>query len=228
MGQRLVINFLHENKRIANIYYHWSGYTASALYALANFKERFDATNGIPVNNPDGEDDILLHTLRALTTISNEQKKTNNMLMQSSNTFASIFVDNGARISPKDSKALSERYPDEYFGDPADTNRNNGLICITEPQMEDSMSWAEADATVDLDRMRIEFNVFYCMEDDDDDDFISDNPYTPTVQEVDFDLSDMTFDNVTWLIGRIEAGDRDIDALHQSMYPESPVLHFIR
>ena len=228
MGQRLVINFLHGNSRIANVYYHWSGYTSSALYALANFKERFDATNGIPVNNPDGEEDILLHTLRALTTISDEQKKINDALAQSENQFDSIFVDNGARISREDSKALSERYPDEYFGDPADTNRNNGLICITEGQMEDSMSWAEADATVDLDRMRIEFNVLYYTEDDDDDDFVCDNPYTPTVQEVDFDLSDMTFDNIKWLIDRIEEGDKDIDALHQSMYPESPILHFIR
>lgn len=35
MGQRLVISIKQHNEEIAAIYYHWSAYTASSIYEIA-------------------------------------------------------------------------------------------------------------------------------------------------------------------------------------------------
>lgn len=47
MGQRLVINILHKDKVVCNAYYHWSGYTDSALEMINSIElERFNELYG--------------------------------------------------------------------------------------------------------------------------------------------------------------------------------------
>ena len=59
MGQRLVITLRKDNREIAKIYYHWSGYTISAYQEARDLLRHID---------PNGDvEDILFGAIKALT-----------------------------------------------------------------------------------------------------------------------------------------------------------------
>jgi len=85
MGQRLVINIEKDNKRIANIYYHWSAYTLEALDTLQTLLHDFyDNDNYKNIN------DDILRLIR-------------------------ILEDNGGGVSLDDYEYVKNLYPNEEF-----------------------------------------------------------------------------------------------------------------
>jgi len=86
MGQRLVINIKKDNKRIANIYYHWSAYPFTAMQATKYILDNFCNTN-IEVM---GNKSLILRLIR-------------------------ILEDNGGGVSLDDYEYVKNLYPNEEF-----------------------------------------------------------------------------------------------------------------
>lgn len=132
MGQRLNIEFYVKNKAIVNCYYHWSGFTDSAMEEtrkLIYHLQDYDFSN-MP------EDEVKFIVIRALE-------------------------DFGARLTEVDIEEARKLYPERKFSND-DMNRNEGLIGITKHSMDITRNWEEARVNIFLTRRRFKIEgIFY-------------------------------------------------------------------
>lgn len=137
MGQRLVVTVDKNNKAICNIYYHWSAYTYSALL------ETKKIINCIYNHKDETEKELLLRLIR-------------------------LCEESGGGISNgpdgDEWKYIQNLYPNETFK-AQDISRNDGLISLSETQMEESQSWSEGDVYINLDTDQVDFCVYCGYED---------------------------------------------------------------
>ena len=132
MGQRLVVTVRSTGEDICKIYYHWSAYTISALMEVKDMMAEFP----IEIKS---KDEAILYFIR-------------------------YCEKNGGGISggygSKEWKYITAKYPNEIFK--ADgISRNNGLIGISEEEMDSIQSWSEGDIIIDLDEMIVHNEVFW-------------------------------------------------------------------
>lgn len=154
MGQRLVAN-VYKNKSdnwpILTIYYHWSAYTIQALIEGSRIIECYKARKKYVP--------ILPALIMSLETV-------------------------GARLDPDERYRIYSDFNEEYdeykFSD-KEIDRNNGLIAVTEEQIEVQRGWAEGEIDVYLEEELI-YN--YCI---------------------------YNFDNVEEYVDWYDYGDEDID-----------------
>ena len=131
MGQRLNIEFYVNNKAIVNCYYHWSGFSDSAMahtQCLIHHLQDYDFSN-IP------ENEIKFIVIRTLE-------------------------DFGARLKDKDLEEAKKLYPERKFSND-DMDRNEGLIGITKESMDNTRSWEEARVNIFLTRRRFEIEGIF-------------------------------------------------------------------
>lgn len=132
MGQRLNIEFYVNNKAIVNCYYHWSGFSDSAMLhtrELIHHLQDYDFSN-MP------EDEVKFIVIRALE-------------------------DFGARLGKNDIEEARNIYPERKFSND-DIDRNEGLIGITKESMDETRDWEEARVNIFLTRKRFEIEgIFY-------------------------------------------------------------------
>ena len=142
MGQRLNIEFYVNNKAIANCYYHWSGFSDSAMahtQCLIHHLQDYDFSN-MP------EDEVKFIVIRTLE-------------------------DFGARLSEADIEEARKLYPERKFSN-EDMNRNEGLIGITQHSMDITRNWEEARVNIFLTRRRFEIEgIFYYSDEEEIKDF---------------------------------------------------------
>ena len=129
MGQRLNIQFEDETGVLANAYYHWSGYTSSALTLTNN---------------------ILSSNLIDDTTISNKVKA------------VKLLETTGAGLTLDE---FNEEFTKDLYKQ--STDRNNGLIAISEKGIEETMQWEEARVTINLDSKQLHFDIYWDVNEDD-------------------------------------------------------------
>lgn len=132
MGQRLNIEFYVNNKAIVNCYYHWSGFSDSAMEEtrrLIHHLQDYDFSN-MP------EEEIKFIVIRALE-------------------------DYGARLEKTDLEEAKKLYPERKFSNEG-IDRNEGLIGITKQSMDNTRGWEEARVNIDLtDRCFDIEGIFY-------------------------------------------------------------------
>lgn len=132
MGQRLVVTIEKGERKLCNIYFHWDGYTYNAL---ADTKK---IINCIYNHKDETEEDMLLRLIH-------------------------FCEDNGGGISNgcdgDEWKYIQSLYPNETFKAEG-ISRNDGLISLSEKEMEESQSWSEGDVYINLDTDRVEFCVY--------------------------------------------------------------------
>ena len=132
MGQRLNIEFYVNNKVIVNCYYHWSGFSDSAMEetrCLIHHLQDYDFSN-MP------EEEVKFIVIRALE-------------------------DFGARLKDRDLEEARKLYPERKFSN-EDIDRNKGLIGITKESMDETRYWEEARVNIFLTRRRFEIEgIFY-------------------------------------------------------------------
>lgn len=151
MGQRLNIEIMKGNKVLANAYYHWSAYTSSALELCKNIIGEIRIA---PIIHPAS----LLRTPEITTvtmpgTVSSADRDVLHAVRLLESTGAGINESERDRILDKG------LCPGIAFRGAID--RNLGLISITEEGMEETRCWQEGQATIDLDRGRVCFGVFF-------------------------------------------------------------------
>lgn len=135
MGQRLVLEINDKTGiNIANIYYHWSGYTISALqeiqYLLGNLDEADQNLLGF---------DLRLKLLR-------------------------IIEDYGGGMDPVERKRFASKHPEIILKPEDQVSRNNGLISFSQEGMEQSRQWQEADAVLDFSNNSIDTEGLYFLD----------------------------------------------------------------
>lgn len=131
MGQRLVITVRKEKKDIAKIYYHWSGYSDSALEETKALLKEIDTKE-------ENIKKLQLSIIRACESMGGG-------------------IDGGA--GSKEFSYVRNIFPNVNFkGDP---NRNFGLVALSENDMEEIQRWSEENIVIDLDYNRIYNSVFY-------------------------------------------------------------------
>lgn len=130
MGQRLVVTIEKNEKEIAKIYYHWSAYTADALFA----------------------------TKRIVDYIYNHKDETVKELQLRLIHFCEENG-GGIDGVPSEFDYIRSLYPDEMFKD-RDISRNNGLIALSEECMTNMQKWSEGDVYINLDTDQVDFCVY--------------------------------------------------------------------
>jgi hypothetical protein len=135
MGQRLNIELFYNGERVANAYYHWSGYTSSA----------FDLTRQIIINYDKFMSKDLPIQIKAI------------LLLQT--TRAGLMKDE-FKWAEENINQFDE-YKDILINA---ANRSEGLISISQEGMDETEKWEEARVTIHLDTKKIDLDTFYIYE----------------------------------------------------------------
>lgn len=182
MGQRLNIEIKKKGKRLANCYYHWSGYTGTSLKLIQEIL-------GNIFDYKDVEDDKRQAVLLLETT--------------------------GAGLIESEYNTLPETEKKYHR---VGTNRNNGLIAITDEEMNNTEKWEEARVTINLWEEKtndlqlllsnsvesINFDVVYQYESKEEALEYADNVDFDNIVEFNFDLCNMSVNDIKDLSENIE------------------------
>ena len=133
MGQRLVVTIEKNEKAIAKIYYHWSGYTGDSLYVTR------DIVHCIYNHKDETEKEMLLRLIRFCENRGGG-------------------IEGG--VDGTAGKYITELYPNEEFKNDH-ISRNDGLIAINEKDMLEMQRYSEGDVYINLDEDKVDFCV-YC------------------------------------------------------------------
>lgn len=123
MGQRLVLSIENNEKTVANAYYHWSGYTGPAITTLSQI-----------LNSTKGH--ALLKELQRASS-DNQAKILAIRLLELT----------GARLIEEDQHAINQLVTDTPFEQA--TDRNQGLIQVSDEQITNADQWADMFAGID-------------------------------------------------------------------------------
>ena len=171
MGQRLIVTVRSMGEDICKMYFHWSAYTIPALEEVRDMMAEF------PMETK-SKDEAILYFIRYC------EKNDGGI----SNGYGS-----------KEWNYITSKYPNEKFKE-ANISRTQGLIGISEEEMDDMQRWSEGDIVINLDDMTVHNEVFLCYSNIDEynQELIDreDEPVTlediPEVGEIgDFDLEDI-------------------------------------
>lgn len=171
MGQRLVVTARSMGVDLCKMYFHWSAYTIPALMEVKDMMAEF------PMETR-SKDEAILYFIR-------------------------YCEKNGGGISngygSKEWNYITEKYPNKIFKKDG-ISRNQGLIGISEEEMNAIQNWSEGDIVINLDDMTVHNEVFWCYDNIDEynQELIDreDKPVTlDDIQEVgeigDFDVEDI-------------------------------------
>lgn len=126
MGQRLNIEFIYDDKAIASAYYHYSGYTVTALEELSNIH------NAINYENIHDKKSAILELV---DVFDNKLHKLSGLTL--------------------DSLDEVKKYIPEYSGVKNELNRNFGLLSISEKGMNLAREWMELILRYDIKNKKI-------------------------------------------------------------------------
>jgi len=175
MGQRLVINIIKDNERIANIYYHWSAYTVSALYEA---KRLIDSG------------------------IFDEECTTKELQL---NLIRQIEGFGGCIGGGKDSEEyqkICDMFPNETFKETG--SRNEGLIALSEDGMDSLESWAEGILDINLDKGMIYNSVYCCETLEEFNEWREKDNKLEDFKEMDIEISEIKFEDIEETISELE------------------------
>lgn len=153
MGQRLNIEIRKDNEVLANAYYHWSGYTSSALVLTEEILKNIDDTNF---------DNDVVRAVKLLEVT-------------------------GAGLTLSEIDNLSEDMKNIDFEKA--TDRNGGLIAISEEAIKETQFWEEARVEIHLDAQNILLDLYW---DIDEDGFIDEE--SPNFYEATIDYKKVSFE----------------------------------
>ena len=139
MGQRLVVQIFDKGERLANCYYHWSGYT----YCSAQI------TEGLINSYEQMKDE----------TFDEDHKK--DMCIKAINMLTST----GAGIQNEEEMEYAKKFLErDHLDFDFSEGRNEGLICLTEEGMENSLDWSEATVNIDIGNEIVDFQAFCLLD----------------------------------------------------------------
>ena len=130
MGQRLVVQINDGKKRLANAYYHWSGYTGSSA----------EMTNS-----------VLSYIDEVDSSFTPVQKAAWVLFMTGAR-----FAPKEVALMRKENIDKSQF---DFACDGKEANRNSGLLCVSDQGCLESINWEEAHVDIDINTQEINFNA---------------------------------------------------------------------
>lgn len=182
MGQRLICTIETNEKKLCNIYFHWSAYTDSALLET---KKIIDC---IYNNKDETERELLLRLIRFCENNGG-----------------------GIRGIKDEFEYIQNLYPNETFKTD-NYSRNEGLIALSEKGMADLQSWSEGDVYINIDTDEVDFCVYSGYENFDeyirereswDDDF--DRRELNNIPTFDFNLGHFNVSDINTIIASLDS-----------------------
>mgnify|MGYP003470478795 FL=1 len=131
MGQRLVITVRKEQEKKEKIYFHWSGYSVSALEETRSLLKDIDTKE-------ENIKKLQLNIIRACESMGGG-------------------IDGGA--GSEEFSYVCNIFPNVSFKE--DPNRNCGLVALSENDMEKIQLWSNGNIVIDLDYNRIYNSVLH-------------------------------------------------------------------
>jgi hypothetical protein len=209
MGQRLVVEIKRNDNVIASAYYHWSAYTVPALNVLSSMNKHVFSN---AKNMTDEELQVSLIRFAERSTavgyidsdeakqavVQEFQEKFNDSPEYIQYMLEDLFIKSGG-LSPSDIEYANQKFKEEVFK--TDVNRNEGLISISEKEIQKDLDWAEGLITVNLDDGTILNGVIYEYDiqsyleetEEDNDDYFYDPDDLPKSP---INLSEFTLDEI--------------------------------
>ena len=171
MGQRLVITVRKEQKDIAKIYFHWSGYSESALEETRSLLKDIDTKE-------ENIKKLQLNIIRACESMGGG-------------------IDGGAGSA--ELSYVCNMFPNVNFKE--DPNRNYGLVALSENDMEKIQRWSNGNIVIDLDYNRIYnsvFNEYHSLEEYEA--YTDKSAYEVYCYESDIDIADFRMEYIDEVI----------------------------
>lgn len=98
----------------------------------------------------------------------------------------------GAGVVNEDFDAVKSKLPEDFQLEKA-ISRNLGLTSISEEGMKETRDWEEGRVTVDIDNQKIDFDVFWKLDDVEDTGLLS---RMENAKQLDFNPFDMNFEDI--------------------------------
>lgn len=135
MGQRLNIEILKNGEVLANSYYHWSGFSNSAINLAIHIINNFDYVKKHKVEEYIKNQDLLF-AIR-------------------------LLEETGAGVEDiEETRKLLEDQTMNLKLKPC-INRNEGIIAITKEEIEETRYWEEGRVSIDIENKTVDFNVMH-------------------------------------------------------------------
>lgn len=166
MGQRLNIEITKNGNVLANSYYHWSAYSDCALNITTKIIMEYD------------------YIKRNLKTSHNEDL-----------LFAiKLLEETGAGMNEEEMAIAKEKIGyDEIIKFKECKNRNEGIIAITEKEIEDTRFWEEGRVTIDVETKKINFNVLHSFDEEDVEEYKAEGN---EFKEININFEEIEFENI--------------------------------
>ena len=180
MGQRLVVDVKKGESTLAKVYFHWSAYSVSAMYELQkiiNILEGKRIVDEVIAFDKD-ENDKPVVSFRAVTVETRHEEDPRLRLIYG-------LAEYGGGLEPDDQEYAKKLWSNLNL--PIARSRNEGMVAISEEQMQQYSGYAEGDACVDLESRTAENGCFWYEEEVDDEQIVIDSPY---------DFGDISFDQL--------------------------------
>ena len=167
MGQRLNIEIVKNRKTLANSYYHWSGYSSSAIEMVTSIIKNFNYIKKYKVENVKDKDLLLAIRLLEIT-------------------------DAGMREDTINEAIKKVGLVDENINFKKCNGRNYGIIEVEEKGMKENRYWEEGRVTIDIENEDINFRVFnYITEEEVKEYYIEDN-----FEDINIDFEHIKFEEI--------------------------------
>lgn len=166
MGQRLVLNFTHNDESVVTFYQHWSGYTYNALETLYELSYQGNKNGLFEATTPHEKIEKLIKALMTIgyVNLSDEQSSTPWLEYVTANEIE-----------------MNKNKPIQAFN-----KRNDGLIDIEQAGIENSLDWAEMLIFIDIDSFVLNvLELFDCIDADEFDE--DEHEYLFSGDELTFD-----------------------------------------
>ena len=133
MGQRLNIEIVKNGKVLANSYYHWSGFSNSAVNIVIQIIQKYEYIKKYKVEKYIKNQDLLL----AIRLLEETGAGLNN-----TDIARNILKDETMNLKLKECQG-----------------RNEGIIGITQEDIEETRYWEEGRVSIDIENKKIDFEV---------------------------------------------------------------------
>ena len=133
MGQRLNIEIVKNGRVLANSYYHWSGFSNSAINLVIQIIQNYEYIKKYNVEKYIKNQDLLF----AIRLLEETGAGLNNI-----NKAMEILGDKTMNLKLKECQG-----------------RNEGIIGITQEDIEETRDWEEGRVSIDIENKKIDFEV---------------------------------------------------------------------
>lgn len=172
MGQRLNIEIVKNGRVLANSYYHWSGFSNSAINLVIQIIQNYEYIKKYNVEKYIKNQDLLL----AIRLLEETGAGLNN-----TDIARNILKDETMNLKLKECQG-----------------RNEGIIGIIQEDIEETRAWEEGRVSIDIENKKIDFDVIeeYTLEELKNDYYDEEEMKELNIKKIDKNFKNISFEDI--------------------------------